>query len=851
MKSFDEIIEDMHGLVGLELSSLSGQAKKITITEVNENEKRVCVSVEDGTTDSRPFEEFEKITGAFQSNLFVHVDSALNGSGSSRNRPETIIASLPYIEWAHFDGKKRLVYMGENTHDIGKTKKMSEEDIKIFERKNTHVAGDEYKKAAFDINEYILTSGFSFEEKDEGIHQYYNEFFNRFSPQQIQLLSGVELLEKIFYTAESTNDSMCYWLEFHKEIKSYFGSISGGSSYKFGLFQKKDYTWVSGSPAKPEVLSEEEAVLAGTEIRDNILKGAKIIESFRQLKTVEDYEALDNQLNVTIGKYANMGWIHKYYHMTFPDKFATYHSSEWQKHILYAYGVKPSEKYYGRSGQLAIITSLAKISAVYFAAVSYDHYGEIRQFCRIGTSDGDGNYFTQWKRNKIVGIGWSKCGSLEKYLMGDTINKKTIADKLREEYYPNDLRLSSRKAGELVAFYKTNNNSVFVSMDGEVLLGLGDNIGKYNYDNQLSFAHTKPIEWHYCFLDGEKMPNKSEGLRTSCCILQDDDNLIYLYNKYYKDNLDKEEEDLLNNEEVLIENKEFKPRVNPVHPLNQIIYGAPGTGKTYSTVEFALAIIENRPVVLSQNNIEERTLLMERYNNFIKNGRIIFTTFHQSYGYEDFIQGIRPEAISGSVSFKKADGVFKVISDRALKDPENNYVIVIDEINRGNMSKIFGELITLIEDDKRCGELNQLSVTLPLGEVFTVPNNLYVIGTMNSADKSISLIDTAIRRRFNFIEMAPDFDVVRNEILRGVLQGLNNYLRKELRSTDLLVGHAYFMGKDEKSLPDIMNNNIIPLLYEYFYDDEPKVRKALECLNDTNVVLDEASKGRIRVKEKD
>jgi len=99
--------------------------------------------------------------------------------------------------------------------------------------------------------------------------------------------------------------------------------------------------------------------------------------------------------------------------------------------------------------------------------------------------------------------------------------------------------------------------------------------------------------------------------------------------------------------------------------------------------------------------------------------------------------------------------------------------------------------------------------------------------------------------------MAPDLEVIEDDILRGVLQGLNDYLRKELRSTDLLVGHAYFMGKDERNLTDIMNNNIIPLLYEYFYDEEPKVRKALECLNDTNVILDETSQGRIRIKEKD
>ncbi len=189
-------------------------------------------------------------------------------------------------------------------------------------------------------------------------------------------------------------------------------------------------------------------------------------------------------------------------------------------------------------------------------------------------------------------------------------------------------------------------------------------------------------------------------------------------------------------------------RTNKIHPINSILYGAPGTGKTYSTVEYALGMIDGVAADLSEKSESQRLAEMERYNKLIDAGQIVFTTFHQNYGYEDFIQGLRPDTKVGGISFKDIDGVFKSIADVAISDAENNYVIIIDEINRANISKVFGELITLIEEDKRWGEVNQTCVTLPSGELFAVPNNLYILGTMNSSDKSISLIDAALRRRF-------------------------------------------------------------------------------------------------------
>ena len=297
---------------------------------------------------------------------------------------------------------------------------------------------------------------------------------------------------------------------------------------------------------------------------------------------------------------------------------------------------------------------------------------------------------------------------------------------------------------------------------------------------------------------------------------------------------------------------DLAPRTIKTHPLNCIIYGAPGTGKTYSTAEYALAIIENRPVDRSRKTPAQRKTVMSAYNEYIRNGQIVFTTFHQSYGYEEFIQGLRPDTKAGGMSFITSDGVFKRIADNALNDAENNYVIIIDEINRANISKVFGELITLIEADKRWGEVNETCVTLQSGDVFAVPNNLYIIGTMNSADKSISLIDAALRRRFEFAEQYPVASLIDDSVLRGVLEKINLILADSLESSDLLIGHSYFMGRTAENLCEILNNSIIPLLYEYFYDNKKKVIGVLtEALKDIDVTIVDEKISRVRVEKAD
>ncbi|ASB50304.1 hypothetical protein CDL62_14730 [Alkalitalea saponilacus] len=217
--------------------------------------------------------------------------------------------------------------------------------------------------------------------------------------------------------------------------------------------------------------------------------------------------------------------------------------------------------------------------------------------------------------------------------------------------------------------------------------------------------------------------------------------------------------------------------------------------------------------------------------------RYEFVTFHQSFTYEDFVEGIKPNFNEGEndLTYKIEDGIFKKMCLKARKDPDQNYAIFIDEINRGNISQIFGELITLIEEDKREGEENELSVTLPYSKTkFSIPTNLYIIGTMNTADRSVEALDTALRRRFSFVEMPPKPDLIKtvgktsdgfiNEIDLVELLKVINIRIEKLVDKDHMIGHSYFLNINSLSaLKKAFNNKIIPLLQEYFYGDFGKI----------------------------
>lgn len=263
---------------------------------------------------------------------------------------------------------------------------------------------------------------------------------------------------------------------------------------------------------------------------------------------------------------------------------------------------------------------------------------------------------------------------------------------------------------------------------------------------------------------------------------------------------------------------------------NIILYGAPGVGKTHNYKKLISLIEQKKSQKEIFKSIQSNNIFNDEdsiFQNIKEEKRIEFITFHQSFGYEDFIEGFRPNK-EGNITLE--NGIFRNICQKAKENLEKNFYLVIDEINRGNISKVFGELITLIEESKR----DDYEVILPYSKQnFSVPSNLFIIGTMNSTDKSIALIDVALRRRFTFIKMQPNLDLIKNDKARNLLVELNEFIKNSSLGEEYQIGHSYFMNIDDSDLDFVNEYKIKPLLEEYYYGNE-KLDEALEIIKSNN-----------------
>jgi 5-methylcytosine-specific restriction protein B len=409
--------------------------------------------------------------------------------------------------------------------------------------------------------------------------------------------------------------------------------------------------------------------------------------------------------------------------------------------------------------------------------------------------------------NQVASIGWDEVGDLENI---EPFTKGNIAKKLVETHYPDGGATSTRKAGEILNFVNAIQPGDFIfAADGMAIKAIGKvTSDSYVYEEDLTFPHCRNVEW---IKRGITDLHIEEGLRTSVWQFEKPEVIQTL--KAYMDG--RQQASLTGGKGAAVSRVRENP--NP-QPLNIILYGPPGTGKTYTTIDKAVEIINGTSSNHDQNKIEFDTLL--------KGGQIAFVTFHQSYTYEQFVIGLHPDAAEKTLLFREQPGIFYTMATKAREAYDaaksqnteaKRFVLVIDEINRANISRVFGELITLLEEDKRLDGENELSVTLSNGKPFVVPPNLYVVGTMNTADKSITQVDIALRRRFDFIGKFPEPSVLTENKFpdrAAFLEILNDNIYTKRKSSDYLIGHAYLLR--EVKTEDAISNKILPLLMEFF-----------------------------------
>lgn len=664
-------------------------------------------------------------------------------------------------------------------------------------------------------------------------------FINNFGAEHLKSLSGKKLLTSLFYNDEGNKTNLCYMLEMNKDIREIFGGISGGSAYKFGLFfHKGTQKWTSGSPLKPVVLSETEAIQKAEKIRDNLVEGAEIISSFGKLESETDYQKLYKQLEHISG--INTVWRMKYYQMIFPTIFAPFYGQDIQLKVLHFLKQTPSDIPFIRMGQIALFTKQCNISTVVFGHIygKYIGYNNIPDNTPATNALSDENISNTryWMYTVFDDNSWVECQQKEIMVLGmddigdysQYVSKESLRQALINVYDGS----TSRKNQALMAwnFARTISiNDVIFAKRGNTLVGKGIVTGEYTFDVlRQEYKSIRSVKWLQV---GEwEHPGNAVAKRLTDITSYTEyvEKLTAIFAPDELDVVDTQpeidypvysSEDFLS--DVYMDEHDYETLVNVLKiKKNIILQGAPGVGKTFTAKRLAYSIIGSK-------NPEHVQMIQ----------------FHQSYSYEDFIEGYRPT--ENGFTIKK--GSFYKFCKKAEEDDENDYFFIIDEINRGNLSKIFGELFMLIEKDKRGIELQLLYSD----EKFSVPQNVYIIGMMNTADRSLAMLDYALRRRFSFFTMKPGFntkgfhayqDSLNNKLFDNLISCIKQLNLKITNDISLgegfCIGHSYFCGMTPETfsihmLASIIEFELIPLLKEYWFDEPTKVTEWSDRLRST------------------
>ena len=677
------------------------------------------------------------------------------------------------------------------------------------------------------LRDNLIDSGNIATEKD--LDEQYKLFRQKFGPDVLKNLNGEELLEYVF--DHGRKDTLNYWLEFKNDDEfqtKNFGGIAGGTALKFGIFKsRKTGEWTIGSPKKMESVDATQAAKIAEDIINRLLKGVSFIEKSLINYNDNTYDKLQKELDEILDQYSNYAWIHKYYHLLFPDKIDDFHSEKFQKFYLRKLKIKFKEKngLYYLSNKFVSEAKRLNIPTSHYTAILLEYFGQVHNYWafHLNNKNGDSKKMVD---NNYIFYDFQELDNLDNI---DFKNKTEAKKYIKEYLVKKGIKVNKnieKKITEIVSFYfDFDINDTIVLLKENSILGIGKIDGPYEFRKNEKFPHTKPIKWEKIFDSQESTLNINS---TSSISKIDKTNDIISIENF----LENSTKDI-----SIKQNIDIFPIVQKIKKIldrkkQVILYGPPGTGKTYWAEKTCLELASKSAFNRSFNELSDDEL-NQIYGN--DNSLVRFCTFHPSYGYEDFIEGIKTNIVNNQTFFSLKDGIFKKLCKDANKNHDKKYYLIIDEINRGDVSRIFGELITLLEVNKRGKK-----VILPLsGEVFYVPENVYIIATMNTADRSIALIDIALRRRFGFIELMPDYSIfsgiiIENLLLDKWLRNLNEkiiaHLGKDARN--LQIGHSYFMEngkpiKDFGKFRRIIQEDIIPLIEEYCYEDYEIIKKIL------------------------
>jgi 5-methylcytosine-specific restriction enzyme B len=606
------------------------------------------------------------------------------------------------------------------------------------------------------------------------------------------------------------HDTFCYVMEFESEVLC---SMRGGSARKYAIYRKASGDWYYDD-SYPSVEAAWEAVRTA------------FVEAFR-LARVGDFEAIDDLRPIRAAAALRTKALYVY----FPDEMLPINSSAHLAHFIAVLG-----GFVGQRGTVEANRTLLQLLRERpefagwlpneMATFLYEWADPRKARLVVKVAPGErAAYWDECRENGYICIGWDQLGDLSRFA-GQEEFRKAFDDQFSEEYRGNRSKLSV-KANEVWTFRELEPGDTVIANRGtSQVVGIGTVIepGYLWRPEREVYKNTVSVQWTDTTEQALNPPVTSWFGSTVAKVPGD------LYQRIIATAATDGEPPVL-------------PPVRPEPVLPQILsglqrrgqvilYGPPGTGKTYAARRFVVWWLLSRAGAPEASWILGDRAALAEHEQILSTARtgsvpqLSVITFHPSYSYEDFVEGYKPRPTDGrgGLELELRDGIFKRICRAAASDPRP-YLILIDEINRGNIPKIFGELITLLELDKR-----EIRVVLPYsGETFSIPPNVFIIGTMNTADRSIRLLDAALRRRFAFIERLPDPEVLQGAAvdrlaLDAFLLELNQRILKYV-GREKQIGHSFFLDREGKPITRSEDfvahflSEVLPILQEYAFED--------------------------------